>query len=402
MESTKIQSQKTSRIINQNATISLRYSYNRFSKESKSSRKIGNLQYRAGLNTFLHSKVLLYGRSDLQHQKFTIYQARIEITDKAKKYLLQIGRMFPSNISGIGATDGLLFSSKIKTDYRMGFLVGFQPSYQSLDWDNNVRKIGGFLKGKYKKKLFKLQSLMSVVGQYTQGETDREFCYIKVTGDVLKKLDFSFYRTWDIYQSKIPSGRSNVEPTSSQFSFRISLLKSLTLTTRYTTRRQILYAISENSLPDSLLVDELRTGWYNSLRFSHDSIGSFILGYNRRAQSNSDIASTYIFLNYFSKPIYELVSLQVSSSYIHNIIITGFRTRFGANISTNQFGTFYSEVELYSFGYGNFYNDYLQHSIKLNHSWSLWKSYYGFTSIDYRQDSDYTILAVHLGLTYKF
>jgi len=385
----------------QNAIVSLRYSYNRFSEEQKNSRGIGTVQYRAGINTLLHSKILLYGRSDLRNQDFTIYQARAEFSDKTKKHLLQIGRVFPSDMSGVGATDGLLFSSKIKSNYSTGFLAGFQPDYQSLGWNSDVRKLGGFVKSQHKGNTYKLRTLFSFVSQHTGDKIDREFSYIKFTGSYRRKLNVSLYQTWDLYREQALYDRSKIEPTSSQISLRFHVFKPLTITTRFTSRRQVLYNASGNLLPDSLFVDELRTGWYSSIRFSHDKIGSIITGFNRRAQSESDIASTYIFMNYFSRSIRDALSVQFSASYLHNLIITGFRSRLGMNISTKHFGKFYGEYELYSFGYGNFYNDYLQHIFKINHSWSLSKSFYGSTSLDYLIDKDYTTMTAYLGLSYR-
>lgn len=386
----------------QNATVSLRYSNNKYSEESTHSRGIGTLQYRAGLKSLLHSKVFVYGRSDLADKDLTVYQARIELSNQTRAHTVQIGRVFPSDMSGVGATDGLLFTSKITPVFSAGALAGFQPDYQSQSWNPDVKKIGGFFKSKHRNDNFKLQTLISVVSQQAGNEIDREFSYIKFTGDVKRRLSFSLYQTWDIYRDHTLYNRSALEPTSSQISFRLKPYKLITLNMRYTSRRQVLYNVSGNLLPDSLFVDELRSGWYNSIRFSHDKVGSVVTRFNRRKQSNdSDNASTYIFMNYFSRPIRENLTIQFSANYLKNLLITGFRSRLGVNMATKKFGSFHSEYELYSFGYGRFYDDYLQHSFKAHHTWSLRKSLYGSTSIDYLIDKDYSIFVLYLGLTYK-
>lgn len=285
----------------------------------------------------------------------------------------------------------------------VGALAGFQPDYQSLSWNTNIKKAGAFLKNKYKNERFKLRSLISFVSQHSGDKVDREFSYIKFTGDFRNKISISVYQTLDVYRGNAIYNRSSIEPTSGQISLRFKLFKPITFSTRFTSRKQVLYSVSSNLLPDSLFVDELRTGWYNSVRFSHDKIGSIMAGFNRRGQSNdSDMTSTYIFANYYSAPIRDKFTLQFSTSYIKNLIITGYRNRIGCNVSTVKFGNFSGEYELYSFGYGNFYNDYLQHSIKLYHTWSLWKSLYGSTSLDFLNDKDYSTSVLYLGLTYKF
>ena len=71
------------------------------------------------------------------------------------------------------------------------------------------------------------------------------------------------------------------------------------------------------------------------------------------------------------------------------------------NVSTGKFGTFYAEYELYTYGYGDFYNDYYQNSLKVNHTWSLWDNLRGTMTIDYLKDNDYDVLVFYLGLTYR-
>ncbi len=388
-------------LFSQNATISLRYSYNKFSENISDSRGIGTVQYRAGLTSFLHTKILVYGRSNLMDRDFTLYQARAEIQSASKKHQLQVGRVFPSDMPGVGATDGFLYSSKLKQNISTGLLAGFQPDYKTLTWNPDVKKIGVFTKGQYQFKKMKFRSVVSLVGQYAGKDIDREFSYIKFTADIRRKLNISVYQTWDFYRKQSIYQRSKLEPTSNQISLRFRPFRPITITSRYTTRKQVLYTASGSLLPDSLFIDELRTGWYNSLRFSHDKIGSIITGVNRRGQSGSKDASTYIFLNYFSRKIKKHFSFHSSSSYIHNLIITGLRNRLGMNVSTDKFGTFYAEYELYTYGYGNFYNDYYQNSLKVNHTWSLWDNLRGTMTIDYLKDNDYDVLVFYLGLTYR-
>lgn len=390
------------RILSQRGNASARYSMSSFSGGDQSSRGIASLRYGLVLTAPFRSDIWLYGRGNLNEGDFTLYQARFTIGERRGRYYLQLGRIFAPELAGIGATDGMMLTSQLASVISAGALGGFQPDPTSLSFDTEVKKFGAFVRLKRRTPSGSMDAVLSGVGQYSGKEVDREFVYGRLSGDFFnRKLTYSIYETVDFYRGDSPVNRGTSTITSSQISIGIRPWHGLSIRSRYSDRRQVIYQISGTTLPDSLFEDALRTGWYNSIRISHDALGSIQAGFNLRQQSDSDDRSELYFVDYRSNSSAKGRVFDVGGSYLKNLLITGARGQLGFSAPTGKKMDIYAQYELFSYGYGISINDYRQHTVSASLNWRMTSKLRGSLSLDYSKDDEFAVLYIYLGLNYR-
>lgn len=361
---------------------------------------IGTLQYRLKIPAIKQLKVGIYGRSDLQNQKFTLYQARASFGSKHKEPYFQLGRVFASELSGIGATDGLLATTPILNNLILGGLGGFQPNPESYQFNSDIKKFGLFSKVKIPSQHF--SGSVAFVGQYAGPGIDREFIYSKLSYNPIKQFSAKLYQTFDYYRNEPIYNRDKLESTFSQLSLKFKFGHRLTLRTRYTSRQQIIYQQSQVLVPDSLFQSELKNGWYNSLKWQTTHWGTIQIGSNFRKESDSENFSTVHSLYYRSKPFQKGISIDLNSIMIQNQLLTGIQNKFGFSIPFKENGFLHAEIDIYTFGFGQNWNDYLQQTFSASISKKVNHHLNTYMSIDISKDADYVRMFGYFGLTYRF
>jgi len=188
--------EKQKMIIKHSGNISLRTTIQSLPDGVSDKTGIGTLQYGLSVPSMRHFKVGVYGRSNLQDQQFTLYQARASFGSKNKEPYFQLGRVFASELSGIGATDGLLATVPIIKNIILGGLGGFQPNPESYQFNSDIKKIGLFSKIKFPSQHF--TGSIAFVGQYAGSGIDREYIYSKLSYNPINQLSFKLYQTFDL------------------------------------------------------------------------------------------------------------------------------------------------------------------------------------------------------------
>lgn len=390
------------RILSQRGNASARYSMSSFSGGDQSSRGIASLRYGLVLTAPFRSDIWLYGRGNLSERDFTIYQARFTMGKRNGKYFLQLGRIFAPELAGIGATDGVMISSQVVSSFSIGVLSGFQPDPSSLSFKTDVNKLGAFTRWKRSTPSSSMDAMLSAVGQYTNKDVDREFVYFRFSGDFLdRKVTISLYETLDLYRDNSPGDRKNITPTSSQISASIKPWPGIIFRSRYSDRRQVIYQVSGVVFPDSLFEDALRSGWYNSVRFTYDDFGSLKIGINFRSQSGTGDKSEFYFMDYQTKTFAKGQSYSVGGSYLRNLLISGGRLQLGYSAPVNKKMDIYAQYELFSYGYGTSIIDYRQHTVSASLNWRMTSKLRGSLSLDYSKDDEFTIFYVYFGLNWR-
>ena len=383
-----------------NGAVTIRYSSNKYSNETKSSRSTGSLQYALNIHSPVLIKLSVFGRGELDDD-FSLYQARFDIGKRNSVLNLQLGRVFPSQMPGIGITDGLLINSKISNNTTIGIIGGYKPINNSMAFNLDIRKFGGYIQNSFVLLTSSINTVLSIVGQYADNRVDREYVYMKLNSSLNKYAYLSINQTTDIYRDKSNVSRNSIEPTSSQISIRIRPIKSILFNSRLSVRQQVIYGVTGLTIPDSLFADELRTGWYNSLRYTHNQFGDIQSAINMRLQSTDNNISLLVLLSYNSPSVWKNISLDFSSSYIQNLIITGTRNKIGASFNFHRNFKLYTEYEMYTYGYGTFIAQYIQHSFRSNISLRLWKKLRITSTLDYVKDKDYDILYLFCSLSMR-
>ncbi|MBC8346593.1 MAG: hypothetical protein ISR82_05860 [Candidatus Marinimicrobia bacterium] len=386
----------------QSGNISARYMSTQYSDKPTKNRSIGMVNYRLRSSGFLKPQLWVYGRSDLLSGDFNLYQARLTLGQSNGKFFMQAGRVFSPALSGLGATDGLVVSSTFKKEITLGVLGGYLPAQQNMDFSKDVLKTGGFIHYKKQTKNMRINGSAAFAQQKFKGKTDREFLYWSWRSDYKKSLSLAINQTLDLYSTQSIGDRKSLTPTSNQISIRFRPTNGLSLYSRYSGRRQVVYFESVQTLPDSLFQDELRSGWYNAFNWSSDGFGNIQIGLNLRSQISFDRPASVIVFGYQTPNKKNKRSYRFKTNFIRNDLLTGIRAVLGVDQSLNRNVSLYADADFYSYGYGNKSSDFFQSRFSGGFNWRVHKRIQFSTNIDYLKDKSYTNLFIYAGLNYRF
>ncbi|NOZ75510.1 MAG: hypothetical protein GXO90_09100 [FCB group bacterium] len=388
--------------LSQMGNLSFRYTYGQFADSLFSQRSIASLQYGLHMTKPFETQFWMYGRSNIQNHDFTLYQARWVLGKDDGRLQTQVGRVYSASLAGIGATDGILVNSSFSDHLSGGLLLGMEPDETTLKFNSNVKKGGLFTRFQRKKDNRSLEGSLAIVGQYAGGNVDREFLYDRIRYRRGRLLYFTMNQTLDFYRNGAVGGRKGAELVSNQLSLRIRPTSNLSIHSRISSRKQVLYQTTSSSLPDSLFVDEMRSGWYNAVQWTTAGGRSFLLGANYRFQSIGNANSIYAFFTYRGPYSRERWNFDYTGSFLHNLLITGSRNQFGFTKNIGKTGSLFTEYELYVYGYGYRVADYIQHNITATYSLRLRSRIVISTSLDATVDKDYYFYYLYFAFNYRF
>lgn len=380
----------------QHGTISLRTNYNTISNELM---LYQSLQYGLVINNPFPIHLFAFGQSNSNTGKFILYQAKLDFGSRKKGIFVQAGRVFTAELSGIGATDGILTQWRKNKSYSIGALFGFQPDNESYKPNYLQKKIGVYSTINKKLNNLTLNGTGSIVGQYEENIPQREYLFFKIKGRYKSNLEFNIWQLNDFYRDEL-NNTSNLELTSSQLSVRYKAIFGIVLQSKYSMRIQPLYFTNYESTQDSLISNEIRSGWLNSIRFSIPKIGQFQIGSNIRIQNSSEMAYLLRF-NYQSHQIKEKYILGWNLNWIKNDIINGIQNKFQYDWEINNKKSFFLEYELYQYGYGVNPFDFIQHSFSISFDQSISKHLYFYSAFDFIIDGQLNQTFIFSGLSYR-
>ncbi|RMF08894.1 MAG: hypothetical protein D6762_04730 [Candidatus Neomarinimicrobiota bacterium] len=388
--------------LSQLGNLSYRYTYSQFSDSLFHHRSIASLQYGLHMTRPINTQLWIYGRSNIQNHDFILYQARWELGTSESRFHTQIGRVYSSAMAGVGATDGILLETSLSERISAGLLGGLEPDPATLKFNSSVTKGGVFTSYRFRRDQRSLEGSLALVGQYASGNVDREFLYNRFRWRRGRLLYFTMNQTVDFYRNGAVGGRKGATLVSNQLSLRIRPLNWLSIQSRISSRKQVLYQQSSRSFPDSLFVDETRSGWYNAVYFNTSGGRSYRLGANYRFQSTGGGNSIYAFLGYRGPYRREGWNFDYTGSFLHNLLITGSRNQFGFTRKVGRRGSLFAEYELYVYGYGNKLADYIQHNVTATYSWQYRSHLVVSTSLDATVDKDYKYYYLYFAFHYRF
>ena len=386
---------KKGRRFSQHGTASIRSNYNQITDEF---RIYNSLQYNAKYKKY---RFWVLGRSNSITNQFSLYQAKMDLGSKSSGTFIQLGRVFSSELSGIGATDGVMVQWKKRNHFSVGSLIGAQPDPEEFIPDFSITKIGIFttFQKSLPSLLFKVTS--SIVGQYTDHSVDREFSYLKVNGKFKDQITFRAMGIFDYYRTTL-GDRTGFNQTSSQISLQYRFGKVMSFQSRFSQRMRPLYRSTYDSIQDSLISDELISGWMNSFRMVLPKLGTLPLGGPVRKQSSGDYAYLAQF-NLRTKEIRSSHSFAWSVNWIRNDLIKGLQNQFQYDRDMGQFGQIYFEYEIYQYGYGVSPFDYFQQTVSMTYSHKILNSIYLYGTVDTVIDNlGGPLIHLFIGTSYRF
>ncbi len=391
---------QTKQLIEQDGKIGYRFSRVSYSSSSSSNRQVSTLQYGIRIGSSLPVSAWMYGRGTDTHETFSVYQARIQLGSSEGSLYSQIGRVFTYELSGMGVTDGLLIKWKPKEKIGTGIVVGAQPDPVTLSFNSSVKKFGLFSDWETRLKSISLSNRTALVGQYADGKADREFAVIQFRIGTRSIWDVRSNTIIDYYQNLGGINRDPVTVTNNELSLRVKTRFGLTMATRFSSNRRVLYQTTNTTFTDSLFEDELRSGWYSSLQYSHPVIGRLIAGYNIRIGS-TDRPSTLTRVSYGTGSYLKKFYGDVSLAFLQNSLISGLRSQVGIGRGVGPFSV-YGEIEDFAYGYGKNMSDYHQVTTSMSIHLKLRRRFSVSSSFDYMIENDFSMLYVYAGVMVRF
>jgi hypothetical protein len=268
--------------------------------------------------------------------------------DLNKTTQISVGRKINSNISSIGAMDGLQVE-KTFNKFSIGAVVGYRPSFTDYSFDRKLFQYGGYLAFSSVTSKNYVESSIAFMQQMNNGKTDRRFLYFQFSNSIIKNLNlFSTFET-DLYKLTGDSISSYVSGntfslTSFFLSLRYKMTKNFSLTGSYDGRKNVIYYETFKSFNDRIL----ETGMRQSYRLQADYriTNSLMLGvqggYRNLKSDPKPTRNAYGYLTYSQIPGLK-ISLTLSGTYLESNYVNS--KIGGASISRDFFqGILYTSL----------------------------------------------------------
>jgi hypothetical protein len=301
------------------------------------------------------------------------------VYDHNKTTQFSFGRKINSNISSIGAIDGIQVQ-KLFNRFSLGAVAGFRPDYENYGFNTNLFQYGGFAAYKTGKGGAVTESSVAFMQQMNGSKTDRRFLYFQHSNTIIKNLYFMGTFEVDLYELKIDSlgnetSSGTLNPTGLYLSLRYRISPKLTVSGGFDARKNVMYYETYKTYIDRIIDNEFRQGYrFNaSYRITRDL--SFGLNGGYRFMKSDPHPSTNLnsYFTYSQIPILKL-SATLSGTYLKSSYINGLIG--GINISRD----FFSGKLQTGIGYRYIDNEIpenlikiQQHMADLNLSWQFYK-----------------------------
>jgi len=179
--------------------------------------------------------------------------------DLSEKTNISLGRRVNTNLSNIGAVDGLQFQTTAGR-FTMGAVAGSRPNDADYKINFKLLEYGAFIGHSVSNKMGRMQSSVAFFEQKNAGITDRRFVYFQHDNALLKNLSLFTSCELDLY--KVVEGVPKNQPTLTGLyaSLRYRMFKQLSVFASYDARKNVIYYETYKSFADRLLDEATRQG----------------------------------------------------------------------------------------------------------------------------------------------
>ncbi|MFZ4402266.1 MAG: hypothetical protein ACOYO1_19700, partial [Bacteroidales bacterium] len=265
----------------------------------------------------------------------------LKVYSLSLKYALQnnsfisIGRKINSNISNIGAIDGLQAEKSFKRFYVGGF-VGSRPDYLDYSFNFNLLQYGAYAGYNIQESQLNIQNSFAIVEQTNHMKTDRRFLYFQHSNSIVKNLHMFYSLELDLYKVLNGQKQNTLSLTSNYFSLRYRLTKKFTLSGTYDSRKNIIYYETDKNYLSTLIESETRQGFsfQGNYTISQNIYSGARLGYQFQKSDSIPSRNANFFIshrNLFKSQISTTLSVTVLESNYLNGNIYNIRFNRGFN-----------------------------------------------------------------------
>ena len=255
--------------------------------------------------------------------------------DPSKTTHISLGRKINSEISGIGAVDGIQAEQSFGK-FSIGGLAGFRPDYTDYGFNSDLLQYGGWLGFKSEGNAGYFRNTMAVVQQTNNGKTDRRFLSFNLSSSIAGKLSLLGSFEADLFELKDSLPKSVFNPTALYFSVRYRITDNFSLSGSYDSRKNVIYYESYKSFIDLAMENEMRKSFRLSANFRITD--NMVLGadagyrYLKSDPGQSKNANGYFT---YSRIPWLGVTATVSATYLESSYLNG--KIFGATVSKDLF-----------------------------------------------------------------
>lgn len=246
--------------------------------------------------------------------------------EAGKNSKVWLGRRMNPRISNMGAVDGLQFEQKMNS-LTLGIVAGLRPDYTTYGFNSNLLQYGGYLSFDKNLAVGSTQNTLAFIEQRNSGAVDRRYAYVQHSSMLGKKLSLFGSAELDLFNKTLNSLDSSLVQSNSPkltnlyASIRYKLLKPLSLSLSYSSRKNVVYYETFKTFLEQLLDDEKQQGYSLQLNFHPKGIFSMGVTASYRNRDNDPKASKNLY-SYIT--LSQLPRLNISTTLSATLIETAY------------------------------------------------------------------------------
>jgi hypothetical protein len=326
-------------------------SISNFSKTPSHNTYVYNYSLSFNINNIANSKLsfesnILFRQengksSDVQTNIFNglkIYNLALKY-EIGKNSFVSLGRRINSNISNIGAIDGLQIEKSFG-NLTTGAFVGSRPHYLDYSFNFNLMQYGAFLGHNLQTPKRNMQNSLAVVQQTNNSKVDRRFVYFQHTSSLLKNVNIFYSLELDFYKVLLNGQNQNsLSLTNTYFSLRYRPFRKFTLSGTYDSRKNIIYYETDKNYLAALLETESRQGYGLQANYNIAKNLNFgaKVGYRFQKKDPRPSKNVYAFLSH-NNLFKSKISSTLSATILETTYLNGnvYNLRFSRNLISDK------------------------------------------------------------------
>lgn len=196
---------------------------------------------------------------------FKIYSLALQY-DINEQTRIWVGRKINSNISNLGAIDGLQAEKSWK-HFLVGAFGGSRPDHADYGFNFDLVQYGAYAGHTVTGRNGITQSTLAFAEQQNNGATDRRYAYFQHINSAIKRINIFTSFEFDLYTIENDQPKNTFHISSIYFSLRYRVSDKLSLFGSYDARKNIIYYETYKNFIDQLLEDETRQGFRFSFNY---------------------------------------------------------------------------------------------------------------------------------------
>lgn len=288
---------------------------------------------------------------------------------------LYFGRKINSNISNIGAIDGLQAEKRFK-HFFTGAFVGSRPDYTDYGFNLDLFQAGAYAGHVYTNKSKReMKSTFAIVEQKNNWKTDRRFAYFQHYNSLAKNLYFFGTAELELFQNINGVQQSSLNLTNLYLMLRYRMFRNLSLTVSYSARQNLIYYETYKDFVERLIDEATLQGYkfqINYRPFKYMSLG-VKAGFRSRKDDPVPTKNLNAYMSYSRVPWIK-ASATLSATLLETAYVSGgvYSLHLNRDIIPRKVFA----------GFGYRYVDYInqltklpfnQHVGDINITWKIWK-----------------------------